>query len=60
MQRQNSQGPFYSQKNYINDTQLTNINLKYQKLNSHLLSETKAPKIVELINNKINKKKNFL
>lgn len=57
--RQNSQGSFYTQKNYINDEQFTNINLKYQKLNSHLLSEAKAPKLIELINNKIKKKKNL-
>ena len=58
--RQNSQGSFYTQKNYINDEQFTNINLKYQKLNSHLLSEAKAPKLIELINNKIKKKKTYL
>ena len=58
--RQNSQGALYTQKTFINDAQLTNINLKYQKLNSHLLNETKTPKIIELLNNKIKKKKNYL
>ena len=60
LQRQNSQGALYSMKNYINDTQITNDNLKYQRLNSHLLSETKTPKLIELLNNKIKRKRNYL
>ena len=60
LQRQNSQGALYSMKNYINDTQITNNNLKYQRLNSHLLSETKTPKLIELLNNKIKRKRNYL
>ncbi len=60
MQRQNSQGILYSLKNYINDTQLSNGNLKYQRLNSHFISETKTPKLIELLNNKVKKKKNYL
>jgi hypothetical protein len=60
MPRQNSQGVLYSLKNYMNDTQLSNGNLKYQRLNSHIINETKTPKIIELLNNKIKKKKNDL
>ena len=48
LQRQNSQGALYSLKNYINDPQITHINQKYQRTNSHLLSETKTPKLIEL------------
>jgi len=60
LHRQNSQGSLYSLKTYINDTQITNNNVKYHKLNSHHLSETKTPKLLELLNNKIKKKKNYL
>ena len=60
LQRQNSQGALYSLKNYINETQITHINQKYQRTNSHLLSETKTPKLIELLNNKIKSKKNYL
>ena len=58
--RQNSQGVLYSLKNYSNDAQLTQINQKYKRLDSHILSETKTPKIIELLNNKIKGKKNYL
>ena len=60
LQRQNSQGMLYSLKNYVHDTQLTHINQKYKRLNSHILSETKTPKLIELLNNKIKNKKKFL
>ena len=60
LHRQNSQGSLYSLKTYINDTQLTNNNIKYHKLNSNHLSEAKTPKLLELLNNKIKKKKNYL
>ena len=48
MPRQNSQGVLYSLKNYMNDTQLSNGNLKYQRLNSHIINETKTPKIIKV------------
>ena len=61
LQRQNSQGALYSLKNYINDTQLNNNNnIKYQRLKPHLLSETKTPKLMEILNNKIKRKRYYL
>ena len=59
LQRQKSQG-ITSLKNYINNTQLNNNNIKYQRLNSKILSETKTPKLIELLNNKIKRKRYYL
>jgi hypothetical protein len=60
LQRQNSQGVLYTLKNFINDTQISHINQNYHRINSHLLSETKTPKLIEMLNNKIKNKKNYL
>ncbi len=59
IQRQNSQG-LYSIKNYMNDTQYTQVNHKYHRQNSQILNETKTPRLLELLNNKIKKKRKYL
>ena len=67
LHRQETQGSLYSLKNYMNETQITNNNinknnnLNHKKLNSYTnIGETKTPKLLELINNKIKKKKGYL
>ena len=56
--RQNSQGSLYSLKKENNDSQYSDINYKYPRLNTYLLSEIKSPKIIEYINNRRKKQNN--
>ena len=57
--RQNSQGSLYSLKKENNDFQFSDINYKYPRLNTYLLSEIKSPKIIEYINNRRKKLNNY-
>ena len=56
--RQNSQGSLCSLKREYHDSYLSDINHKYnQRLNMHLLSEIKSPKIIDYINNQRKKRR---
>jgi len=57
--RQNSQGSLYYLKKENNDFQFSDINYKYPRLNTYLLSEIKSPKIIEYINNRRKKLNNY-
>ena len=60
--RQNSQGSLYCLKKDYNDYNFSDINNRYQRLNMHLMSEVKTPKISHYINNnqkKIQKNYNY-
>ena len=63
LKRQNSQSSLYSLKHYLNEAQKTNvnnINKRQNKCHSYRLCEVKTPKIIELLNNKKIKKKNYV
>ena len=58
--RQSTQGTLYSLKNYINDIQYTYANHRFHRQNSYILNENKTHKLIELLNNKIKKKRKYL
>lgn len=56
LHKHNSQGSLYIHKNNLNNS----LNYIYQNLNSNLFCEARTPKLLDIINYQIRKKKNYV